>query len=73
MFHSLKSKQVRTLDNSTISESHFMILNKNILYLTHSIDKCLALLKKLDHSDQLQRQVDKYYEGTSPQTDTDQQ
>ncbi len=38
------------------------IINKNILYLTHEVDKCVVLLKKLENSANLQKQVDDYFE-----------
>ncbi len=49
------------------------ILNKNILYITHTQDKILKLVKELTHDHDLQDTVDKYFERdeTSPQTDTD--
>ncbi len=55
------------------------ILNKNILYITHTQDKILKLVKELTHDHDLQDTVDKYFESsadihqTSPQTDTDEQ
>ncbi len=36
------------------------IMNKNILYLTHTIDKCLVLLKRMEIDDALQTQVSDY-------------
>ncbi len=66
MFNKLKSPE--TLVNSTIT---LTILNKNILYLTHTMDKCLAVLKEMQHDKDLQQTVDKYFEETSHQTDSD--
>ncbi len=68
MFNKIKSPE--TLFNKTISdENMLLIVNKNILYLTHTVDKCLSLLKKMQIDDDLQKQVDDYME-TSPQTDS---
>ncbi len=49
------------------------IMNKNILYLTHTTDKCLLILKKLEVDTGLQKQVDEYFSETSPQTESDEQ
>ncbi len=46
---------------------------KNILYLTFQVDKILKLLRDDQHTKGLQQQVDKYFEETSPQTDSDEQ
>ncbi len=45
-------------------------VNQNILYLTHTMDKCLAVLKELQNDTHLQKQVDDYFNETSPQTDS---
>ncbi len=54
------------------------IMNKNVLYVTHECDKILKLLKSLENSSNLQKQVDEYFEdeeptsyaeSTSPQTE----
>ncbi len=55
------------------------IVNKNILYVTHECDKILKLVKALEHSGNLQKQVDEYFdeddedvkELTSLQTELD--
>ncbi len=60
-------------------QSNFRILNQNILYLTHTMDKCLRVLKELQSDTGLQKQVDEYftehgeepYQETSPQTDSE--
>ncbi len=70
MFHSLKSPG--TLDNSTLTLNKLDIMAKNILYLTHEIDKLNREIKRLGVDKDLQHQVDKYFdedEETSPQTD----
>ncbi len=59
MFHNLKSQG--TLDNSTL-DLKLEIMNKNILYLTHEMDKCVRMLRMLTTDDKLQEQVDKYFE-----------
>ncbi len=74
MFNKIKSPE--TLFNSTITpEKYLEMMNKNILYLTHTMDKCLVVLKKLQIDNNLQKQVDDYMteSETSPQTDTDEQ
>ncbi len=47
------------------------IINKNILYITHEVDKCYKILKVQQIDTRLQNTVDKYFEEdkTSPQTD----
>ncbi len=71
MFHSLKSPG--TLDNSTITLNKLDIMAKNILYLTHEIDKLNREIKHLGVDKDLQHQVDKYFDEdeTSPQTESD--
>ncbi len=44
-----------------ISSNKLDIINKNLLYLTHEVDKCVALLKQLKNQTELQTQVDDYY------------
>ena len=38
------------------------LMNKNILYLTHTIDKCLSVLKRIDADNGVQSQVDEYFD-----------
>ncbi len=50
------------------------IMNKNILYLTHTTDKCLVVLNRLELQQKLQTQVDEYFDDkseTSPQTESE--
>ncbi len=47
-------------------------LQKNVLYITYRLDKCLSLLDSLKTDSGTQKQVDDFYE-TSPQTDSDEQ
>ncbi len=49
------------------------IAQKNILYLTHQVDYIRKTLSGLVHDKDLQTTVDKYFESTSPQTDSDEQ
>jgi len=51
------------------------ILNKNILYCTHELDKIKKIVTRLEHDNDLQSTVDKFFEKdeTSPQTDSDEQ
>ncbi len=52
-------------------QSQLRILNQNILYLTREVDKIVRLIKQDSVNNDLQQQVDKYFEEdeTSPQTD----
>ncbi len=55
-------------------QSNFRILNQNVLYLTHTMDKCLYILKEMKTDKGLQNTVDQYFEEkeeTSPQTDSE--
>ncbi len=38
------------------------IVNKNVLYITHMQDKILKIVKDLDNSSNLQKQVDQYFD-----------
>ncbi len=78
MFHKLKSQ--RTLVNSTFD---LTLINRNILYLTHEMDKCVSMLRRMELDGKLQKQVDDYLDRgeahpgeqleTSPQTEFDEQ
>ncbi len=73
MFNKLKSTDA---DFSLLDMKTYLdIINKNVLYLTHSSDKCLDVLKKLELQQKLQTQVDEYFDKseTSPQTEPDEQ
>ncbi len=54
-----------------VSINKLDILMKNVLYVTHECDKILKIVKSLETSQNLQRQVDEYFEETSPQTDNE--
>ncbi len=45
------------------------IMAKNILYLTHEVDKCVSLLQQLQTDKRLQKQVDEFFDETSHQTE----
>ncbi len=45
-------------------------IQKNVLYLTHQVDFIRQLLVRDKHDKDLQHTVDKYFEETSPQTDS---
>ncbi len=68
-----------TTDFISKIQSDLVILNKNVLYITHECDKIKKLLVKLTLDKDLQLQVDKYFESDaeihqpSPQTDTEEQ
>ncbi len=48
-------------------------IQKNGLYCTYRIDSLIKNYEKLLVDKGLQKQVDEYFEETSPQTDTDEQ
>ncbi len=48
-------------------------IQKNGLYCTYRIDSLLKNFEKLLTDKSLQKQVDEYFEETSPQTDADEQ
>ncbi len=48
-------------------------IQKNVLYVTYRIDMLIKRYDKLEIDKGLQTQVDKYFEETSPQTDSDEQ
>ncbi len=50
----------RTL-NLNSSNNKLDIINKNILYLTHEVDKCVAMLRRMEVDHNLQKQVDDYF------------
>ncbi len=55
--------------------SFLVIIQKNVLYITHQVDFIRKEVVKLGHDKDLQSTVDKYFERdeTSPQTDSDEQ
>ncbi len=46
-------------------------LQKNMVYTTYKLDAILKVVKSLETDTGLQKQVDEYFEETSPQTDSD--
>ncbi len=44
-------------------------LQKNMVYSTYKMDAILKIVKSLETNLSLQKQVDEYFEETSPQTD----
>ncbi len=67
MFNKLKSTDA---DFSSLQHDPFLdLMNKNILYLTHAIDKCLSLLKVMEIDRKLQMQVDDYTSKQIPLED----
>ncbi len=63
MFSKLKSNESDFSFESLMA--YLDIMNKNILYITHSTDKCLLVLKKLENDTGLQKQVDSYFEDSA--------
>ncbi len=51
-------------------QSDFEILMNNILYMTHELDQVKKIVTEIKNSSNLQKQVDEYFEETSPQTDS---
>ncbi len=50
-----------------------VIIQKNVLYLTHQVDFIRKILVKSKHDKDLQTTVDKYFDETSHQTESDEQ
>ncbi len=50
-------------------QSDLLLINKNVLYITHVVDRLDIKLTKFENSFNLQKQVDDFYEETSPQTE----
>ncbi len=48
-------------------------IQKNVLYSTHQLDFLRKTILELVHDKNLQSTVDKYFESTSPQTESDEQ
>ncbi len=74
MFNKIKSPE--TLFSETLKpEITLLSLNKNILYITHKVDKILVILTTIQNESKLQTQVTDYYDlkETSPQTESDEQ
>ncbi len=46
-------------------------IQKNVLYITYRVDMLIKRYDKLEINKGLQKQVDEYFEETSPQTDDD--
>ncbi len=57
----------------TIISSELNLLQKNVLYITYRIDTILKNTNKILIDKNLQQTVDKYFDETSHQTDTDEQ
>ncbi len=48
-------------------------IQKNVLYITHRVDLIVRELNELKHDKDLQSTVDKYFDETSHQTESDEQ
>ncbi len=48
-------------------------LNNNIVYVTHQVDFIRKQIMEMKHDKDLQSTVDKYFDETSHQTDSDEQ
>ncbi len=52
---------------------YLVTLQKNVLYITHQVDYIRQQVVKLTHDKDLQTTVDKYFDETSHQTDSEEQ
>ncbi len=68
-----KSTDADLQKNHSIKLDKLDILMKNVLYLTHQVDFIRQQVVKLGHDKDLQTTVDKYFDETSHQTDSDEQ
>ncbi len=50
-------------------ESQLNVINKNILYITHELDKCVAMLRRMEIDDRLQTTTDEYHSGAPDNED----
>ncbi len=50
---------------------YLVTIQKNVLYLTHQVDFIRKTLVEFKHDKDLQTTVDKYFDETSHQTDSD--
>ncbi len=50
-------------------QNNIEILMNNVLYMTHEIDHIKKVVNMINNSLRLQKQVDEYFEETSPQTE----
>ncbi len=68
------SKSIET-DFRNKLQSQLDILMKNVLYITHVVDRIAIIVNELKTDKGLQKQVDQYFEDdeTSPQTESDEQ
>ncbi len=66
------SKSIET-DFRNKLQSQLDILMKNVLYITHVVDRIAIIVNELKIDKGLQKQVDQYFEDdeTSPQTESD--
>ncbi len=47
---------------SKLQVNQLDIINKNILYLTHEVDKCVSMLRRMEVDNKLQSQVTEYFD-----------
>ncbi len=59
-------------DLQKISQS-IETIQKNLLYVTYRVDAILKSVKEISHDKDLQTTVDKYFDETSHQTDSEEQ
>ncbi len=66
MFNNSKSPETF---NYKSMEIELKLINSNVLYITHEIDQIKKIVIQILNSSKLQRQVDDYFDETSPQTE----
>ena len=65
-------KKLKSIETDFSLFQQLVVINKNILYVTHQVDIIKKQIDSILTNDNLQKQVDDFYK-TSPQTDTDEQ
>ncbi len=57
-FHNLSPRE----DFNSKFQSDLLLINKNILYITHEVDQIKKIVSHIDNSFKLQKQVDQYFD-----------
>ncbi len=56
-FHNLSPRE----DFNSKFQSDLLLINKNILYITHEVDQIKKIVQTILNEDKLQKQVDEYF------------
>ncbi len=56
-FHNLSPRE----DFNSKFQSDLLLINKNILYITHEVDQIKRIVQSLENATKLQTQVDDFY------------